>query len=336
MNALAPINQEHVPSVSADSLYSLLGEYLLWLDVSDKTRVSYTAGLKKWVIWRDSKGLYGYPKEPAECGRGEINGRFEFMGFRDWLADTLRPNSVNLYISAVRGFAQWASHEKGLYDFSYKVRNLKIEPGYKRDALDAETARKVTEFAKGFGNSERERRRNYAVYLCAIVSGLRVFEIAGLSVSDFSLAPNGRAVLAVKGKKRDDYTRVFIPDALKLAILEYLETRPELPADSPLFLGYSPSSIRTAGRLTPTTISRILKGILRGAGYDSERLTAHSLRHTAVTIAYLSQKAAGNVDTLQIQQFARHSDFSTTARNYIHATDESLNDCADNVAKAVV
>ena len=49
------------------------------------------------------------------------------------------------------------------------------------------------------------------------------------------------------------------------------------------------------------------------AGYDSDRLTAHSLRHTSGTGAY---KATGNIFLAQKHQ--RHADPATT-EIYVHA-----------------
>ena len=57
----------------------------------------------------------------------------------------------------------------------------------------------------------------------------------------------------------------------------------------------------------------MLKGALVDAGYNSDRLTAHSLRHTSGTAAY---KATGNIYLAQKHQ--RHADPATT-EIYVHA-----------------
>ena len=57
----------------------------------------------------------------------------------------------------------------------------------------------------------------------------------------------------------------------------------------------------------------MLKTLLVNAGYDSDRLTAHSLRHTSGTGAYM---ATGNIYLAQKHQ--RHADPATT-EIYIHA-----------------
>ena len=52
---------------------------------------------------------------------------------------------------------------------------------------------------------------------------------------------------------------------------------------------------------------------MKGAGYDSDRLTCHSLRHTSNTGAYKATKSL-----YLTQQHARHCDPSTT-EIYVHA-----------------
>ncbi len=60
---------------------------------------------------------------------------------------------------------------------------------------------------------------------------------------------------------------------------------------------------------------------MRAAGFDSERLTAHSLRHTAITQALL----AGS-PLQEVQQFARHSSINTT-QVYAHNLDRLQGSC---------
>lgn len=55
---------------------------------------------------------------------------------------------------------------------------------------------------------------------------------------------------------------------------------------------------------------------MRRAGYDSERITAHSLRHTAGTTA---QRITGNI--YLTQRYMRHSDPATT-EVYLHIDTE--------------
>ena len=76
--------------------------------------------------------------------------------------------------------------------------------------------------------------------------------------------------------------------------------------NDPLFVG---TSNRAKGqRLSEPSISTIIKERFKAAGYDSDKLTAHSLRHTGVTA--LLRANGGNIQ--QAQHFARHKSMNTT------------------------
>ena len=75
--------------------------------------------------------------------------------------------------------------------------------------------------------------------------------------------------------------------------------------DEPLFCSHSD---RNRGEdLTTRSVSRIIKQALRGVGLDDSRLTAHSLRHTAISLSI-----QGGASLQQAQAMARHSDSKTT------------------------
>ena len=107
----------------------------------------------------------------------------------------------------------------------------------------------------------------------------------------------------------------LIPE-VKDALADYLQTRETKPTPkSPLFT--STSNRSKGGRIAATTISTMLKDMLIDAGYNSDRLTAHSLRHTSGTGAYL---ATGNLFLAQKHQ--RHADPSTT-EIYLHCEERA-------------
>ena len=72
-----------------------------------------------------------------------------------------------------------------------------------------------------------------------------------------------------------------------------------------------------AQRMAPKTISALLKRALQAAGYDSERITAHSLRHTAGTSVMMLSG-----DLYITQQYMRHSNPATT-EIYLHNQTEA-------------
>ena len=96
---------------------------------------------------------------------------------------------------------------------------------------------------------------------------------------------------------------------------ENLKSRTDHPTGaSPLFVA---TGNRSKGkRIAATTISTMLKGAMKEAGFNSERLTAHSLRHTAGTNA---MQLTGDLYTTQ--QYMRHSSPATT-EIYLHIDTE--------------
>lgn len=98
----------------------------------------------------------------------------------------------------------------------------------------------------------------------------------------------------------------------------------------PLFVCLSNRNNKQQSRMTKRSISRIVKERLKKAGYDdSERLTAHSLRHSAITLSLLS-----GATIQQAQQLARHTNINTTMI-YAHNLTAENNPCVDLVEKAI-
>ena len=96
-------------------------------------------------------------------------------------------------------------------------------------------------------------------------------------------------------------------------INRYLDERKDLSPTDPLFA--STSNRNKGGRLTARSVSGIAKQALRNIGLDSDRYTAHSLRHTSVTYALM---AGASLE--ETQKMARHADISTTMV-YAHHVD---------------
>lgn len=303
--------------------FEMVRKFFSELDASPKTARMYGTALKQYTVFVDGAGL-------------PFGARASVLAWKDSLkAMGRKPNSVNLYLSALRKFSHFCKLE-GFEDFADGVKSLKIPSGFKRDWLNGVEM----QFCEKTVRSEWQREprnpakaRNYAMFILAGVLGLRVMEISGLNVSDVC-----GGFLWVSGKKQDgSKQRVNAPKLVLDVLGAYMKLRGlGGNEDGALFVSHSPKRVYTNERLSVQTISHILKGILRRSGFDSPNITAHSLRHSAITLAYKRQKELGAVDALAIQQFARHSDFGTTVKNYIHACDSLENKCCDLVASAVV
>ena len=73
-----------------------------------------------------------------------------------------------------------------------------------------------------------------------------------------------------------------------------------------------------------------MKNLLQRSGFDGDRMTAHSLRHTAVT---MSLEAGATLQ--QVQQFARHSLIVTT-QIYAHNLERLRNPCSNKIASLLL
>ena len=175
--------------------------------------------------------------------------------------------------------------------------------GSMRFAMTAEILAKTAE------DKSLQGLRDYAILICALSGGLRTIEISRANLDDFR-TKGSQYILTVQGKGRDDRgLYVIMPEKAERAIREYLKARGKTKRGAPLFAS---CSNRDAGsRLTTRSISRIIKSRMIAAGYNSAFLTAHSLRHTAGTLA-----VQNGASLEQAQQFLRHSSIESTMVYY--------------------
>lgn len=273
---------------------ALVGRWLAELDGAARTRETYARGIRPWRAWLDSEGLTLWDVTRADVLR-----------YRDSLEGRgLRAATVNTYLCAVRSLYQWLEASRVMPDVAAGVHARKIGQGGGKEALTLDQARR---FLAPTGRGV-EDLRNDAMACLMLRRGLRCVEVARADVGDVRTLC-GQAVLYVEGKGRaekDDY--VVLGQECLNALVDYLAARGVRAGDDdgkPLFA--SASQRNEGGRLTTRSISRIIKTRLEACGVSSARVTAHSLRHTAVTFALLDGASVQDAQAL-----ARHADVSTT------------------------
>lgn len=209
-------------------------------------------------------------------------------------------------------------------DVSAHIKSANTDKGFKKDYL---TSNQIKRVLANIDQSELNGLRDYALISLLTTTGLRVIEIHRADIQDCRTLGNG-TVLYIQGKGKQDKTDfVKIQPEVENALANYLKARGSASKDEPLFTSHSNNS--KGKRLSTRTISGIVKTRFRAVGLDSERLTAHSLRHTAVTLSLL------NGNSLQeTQQFARHSNLNTTLI-YSHNLEKQNNHCGESIANAI-
>lgn len=251
--------------------------------------------------------------------------RNDVMTFKKYLQDYgKKPSTIALYLSAIRRFFDWLESEKLYENITRGVKAPKQDKGHKRDFLDASKIQKVM---GGVSRNNLEGKRNFAILAVMATCGLRTVEIVRANVEDITTL-GGTPVLFVQGKGRADKKEfVKLTAPVIEAIKDYLNTRGPVAKSAPLFASCSRRNF--GGKLTTRTISGVCKNSMIRAGFDDPRLTAHSLRHSAVTLALMAGQSLA-----EVQHFARHSNISTT-QIYAHNIDRLNSLCETAITDAI-
>jgi integrase/recombinase XerD len=151
-------------------------------------------------------------------------------------------------------------------------------------------------------------RRDHAMVLLAIQTGLRISELAGLTLADLVLGTGAHVHCVGKGRKERRTPLV----QLTVAVLRTWLTERQGSPSEPLF------PTRTGGPLSRDAIEHRLALHASRAGEScpsirSKHVTAHTLRHTAAMRLLLS-----GVDVTVIALWLGHEQVTTT-NVYLHA-----------------
>ncbi len=288
MNSL-PVCQQNSIELSQD-LQGLIEAFLISQDISEGSRRTYQRNLRQFTAWMQEN-------RQGEPGRQTI-----LQYKRDLEERGLSPYTINSYMVTVRRFYAWAETEGFYRDITRGIKGVKRARGFKKDPL---TIRQIKDLLANIDRASLEGKRDYALINLLIRTGLRTIEAARADIGDIR-QQSGEAVLWIQGKGRtskDEF--VLLTNETLGPINAYLQARGKAKEDEPLFISLSD---RNHGeRLTTRSISRIVKGQLVGVGLDNGRLTAHSLRHTAITLSLL-----GGASLQEAQALARHADINTT------------------------
>ncbi len=288
----------------------LFKRFIDYTDRKPTTIKGYLCCIKRFMAYLIENDI----KQPT---RDDIRAYKKYLNTQNYAVGTQQQ-----YLRAVKHFFKWTASE-GLYpNIADNIHSLKTSHNlHKKDPLSREA---VPIIADSIDRTTEQGKRLYSMYLLAITCGLRCIELHRANLEDIKSLGN-RTYLYIQGKGHDDKDApVLITPEVKEALNDYLLARSGAKiGKAPLFTS---TSNRSKGkRIAETTISTMFKDMLKGAGYNSNRLTAHSLRHTSGTGAYL---ATGNIYLAQKHQ--RHQDPATT-EIYIHAEERETRNTEQQV-----
>ena len=309
MNELNNFNQNNViESKKIDN--TLLKRFLEYLDASEKTVQTYTRALRQFF-------KFLYENNITQPQRTDV------LAFRNNLKDKGRkPTTVKSYIVAVRLFFQWTNQE-GLYpNIAEKIKGAKLDQAHKKDYL---TVDQIKDVLNNIDTSTLTGARDYAIIVLMVTGGLRTIEVSRANMDDMRNVGNSPA-LYIQGKGREEKTEYV---KLPLQVFKAIGRYREMLKKQYDVLFVSTSNNNKGQRLTTRSISGIVKKRLKEAGYTSNRLTAHSLRHTAGTLNLMN---GGTLE--ETQQLLRHSNINTTMI-YLHHLERENNQSEKRIADAL-
>ena len=294
-----------------NELNALVDKYILYIDIKPETKLGYRRILSEFLKYVDT-----LPDLPV---------RQDIIQYREKLKERLKASSVQKHIVVIRNFYRWYSYEGYGLNVADGIKGMRIESNFKREALSEEASIKLLLKARSHSKRDIIGLRNYAIVALLLTTGLRTIEVERADVSDIDFI-NDFYVLYVMGKGRDDkdeYVKLSI-DVLAI-IQEYLSTRND--SFKPLFINHKEP--QNGSRIQTRNIRGMIKNLLVEIGLDSPKYTAHSLRHTAATLALLH---GANIE--EAQKMLRHKDPKTT-QIYIHEIEKSKNHLEHTISDAL-
>lgn len=321
MYALQAINKDDLTTIRQPETY--FNDFIKYVDRSEKTTRTYLTNLRQFAKWLQATGTTNPTRE-------------DIISYREYLTQTRKPNTVKQYLQSVRQFFAWTAANNYYPNIAANIHAPKVrQDAHKKEALTAAdvltieksitaqaeakaaaAADKAKDTAGRIDRATEQGKRLFAMYLLAVTAGMRTIELSRANIKDIEQR-NGTAFIYIygKGHTEADQKKPIAPQVYD-AIRDYIDSRTDAPTESsPLFVA---TGNRSGGkRLAATTISTMLKKAMQQAGYNSERLTAHSLRHTAGTVV---MELTG--DNLFItQNYMRHASPATT-EIYLHRNTE--------------
>jgi len=155
--------------------------------------------------------------------------------------------------------------------------------------------------------------RDFCIITLFLNCGLRISELVGLNLSD--VREDRMRVLGKGNKERF----VFLNSACRAALDDWLAVRAQSAAVDP----YALFITRKRTRITKDGVHYMIKKRLKAAGLDSEKYSAHKLRHTAATLMLKN-----GVDVRTLQEILGHEHLNTT-QIYTHVDSDAMRQAAE-------
>lgn len=254
--------------------------YLKRRNDSRHTVKNYMTSLGQFLRWVDV---------PIE----QVTARIIVQYIDFLMARGLRPKTINCYLERIRQFYHYLIQEE-----DYKLVNP-VKKGYGQ-RMSKPLPRHLTEEELHVLFRACKSPRDRAMLMLMLRCGLRVAEVAGLSLGDIDLRRRRLFIHDGKGRKG---RVVYVSDDALLALDDYLAVRPAASTQR-VFLVEKGSF-----RDKPLSTRGIQKRMEYYAKKTGLRVSCHDLRHTMAT-----QMLNADAELVTIQDLLGHRWITTTQR----------------------
>jgi site-specific recombinase XerD len=285
-------------------------------DAASDTVRSYLCQLQQFLKWCDQSNYH-----PA------LINRLEIKEYRRWLSEIqqYKPATIALKLTTVRRFYD-AAIERGLLTINpatgIKAPREKKDPAARITYLEKEEVSKLLDTV-GKEDTLKAKRDKILIGIM-VMEGTRTVEMYRSNLVDI-IQQGDNLGIRVEGKRNIRIVPFTSNLAIDLKI--YLDARKasgeKLTKNTPLFIAVGN---RAGGkRLSRRGIRQIIDNYLQASQLkylQGRTISAHSLRHTAATLAL-----RGGAELRQVQDLLGHSDPRVTAI-YTHVGDRWQNNPA--------
>lgn len=305
IDSLPRVSNMPLPAHFVDATRELVAGWLVGF-ASPHTRRAYARDITLWLSWCTASGI-----DPIAVRRPHVDA---------WM----RVQEVEGAAAATRArrLASVASWYGWLVEEGHAERNPAARA--QRPHVDQDESQTVgltrAQAQALLAAAEADVRptgpRTRAAMRLLLANALRVGELISLDIEDLGHA-RGHRTLRVTGKGGRSHTVPLAPSTVA-AIEDYLDTRSDEEAPLPALAAgvrrRRPLLATSSGRrLDQAAVFRMLRRLANEAGPElamvANRISPHSLRHTAITAAL-----DAGVSLRDAQDYARHADPRTTRR----------------------
>jgi integrase len=230
----------------------------------------------------------------------------------EWIRQALierdvAPRTVNVTLSALKGIAKRARNLDLLSSEEYdRIRDVRGATGKRAPVGRSISPGELSALVRACLEDRKAATgaRDLAVLAVFATGGIRLSELAGLGLADYTADPHTETwTLKVRGKGNKERV-IPIPESAAAAVDDWLELRGREPG--PLFLQVSQTGVIGTKPLSPRGVYDVLGKRLRQAGVA--HATPHDFRRTVG-----GDLLDAGVDIVTVKDLLGHASVETTA-----------------------